>query len=123
MSLTQMIFTVKHTVNERELFSIECSKGEVLKISDAKWQYKISSITNMFKLRTQQFIQSKQVGNYIGKGKWDLTQQLIGWCSGRNECHFVPSTQLFVDCGCKMCFQVEYECEQKSNTIPKKKKN
>lgn len=113
ISLVQVISTLKRTVDEDKKLQLACPDNKCVKIKDAIWQKKRASIKNMFKIRTNQrkYKQNKQHITYIGKGKWNATQDIQQECSiGYPGCNITPTIQMILDCGYKMFLRVEYEC-------------
>lgn len=89
-------------------FDIECPENEFIRITEAKWQYKRTSLSNLLKpnIRFPAFF----FGNYLGMGTWDVLWKVRRLCAGENNCSFTPSRDLFGDCGYKMHLTVSWHC-------------
>lgn len=103
----------KRTADEDKNITLSCSDDEYFRIKDAKWQYKRTSLRNLFtpNIRFAAFYW----GNYLGMGRWDVAWKVRKLCKDKKKiCTFVPTRDLFGDCGYKMFLQVKYDCTTSS---------
>lgn len=110
------IHSFEHEVDEYEKFSINCLSGESIRINEANWRHKRTSISNMFTINWRNY--GYIWGGYLGMCAWNVAKEVGDKCDGKSKCDFVPTRGMFGDCGYIMFLNVDYDCVPYCQTTP-----
>lgn len=102
------VLALEYEVDENEPLDIRCSNSERIEIINAQFQYNRLNVLNLIRpnIRHITFFW----GPYVGMCTWNVTKAVQGICNSASSCTFVPTREMFGDCGYKMFLQIDYEC-------------
>lgn len=95
-------------VMEGNSITISCPPGQKINIESSEWKYKLLSVKNGFTPSFRNFFYIP--GYFLGSCTYDVTSKTKEMCSGRKECVFTPSKELFDGCSYEMFLKMFYWC-------------
>lgn len=133
VSFVVKIDSISLEVDENVEMSIKCENNQAIQIDDAVWQYRRTSIKNMFTPNVRNL--SYMWGPYVGVCTWNIKERLSWVCDrahNNGECTIKPTRKGFGECCCgidwslccyDMFLKVDYTCIQCPNNRRRRRSN